>query len=108
MTDTQRIITIAVITLGTMITRFLPFAVFPEGRKVPGFIVRLGKILPYAVIGLLVVYCIKTAAFTQYHALPELIAIAVVALLQKWKKNMFLSMIAGTVLYMFLVQLVFK
>lgn len=108
MTDTQRIITVAVIALGTMLTRFLPFVLFPEGKKAPAFVVRLGKILPYAVIGLLVVYCLKTAVFSSYHALPELIAIAVVVLLQKWKKNMYVSMIAGTVLYMVLVQVVFK
>lgn len=108
MTVTQRIITIAVVVFGTMLTRFLPFIVFPEGRKVPSFIVRLGKLLPYAVIGLLVVYCIKSAVFTEFHALPELIAIVCVAVLQKWKKNMFLSMIVGTVLYMVLVQTVFK
>ncbi|MDO4380033.1 MAG: AzlD domain-containing protein [Clostridia bacterium] len=108
MNDTQRIITVAVIALATAITRFLPFIVFPEGKKVPAVIMRLGKILPYAIIGLLVVYCLKDAVFTSFHALPELISIAVVVLLQKWKKNMYLSMISGTVLYMVLVQLVFK
>lgn len=108
MTDTQRIITVAVIALGTMLTRFLPFIIFPEGRKVPAFIVRLGRILPYAIIGLLVVYCVKDAVFTSLHGLPELISIACVILLQKWKKNMYLSMIVGTVLYMVLVQVVFK
>ncbi len=108
MTDTQRIITVAVIALGTMFTRFFPFIIFPEGRKVPQFVIRLGKILPYAIIGLLVVYCIKDALFTSLHGLPELISIACVIILQKWRKNMYLSMIVGTVLYMVLVQVVFK
>ena len=108
MTDTQRIITVAVIALGTMFTRFFPFIIFPEGRKDPQFVIRLGKILPYAIIGLLVVYCIKDALFTSLHGLPELISIACVIILQKWRKNMYLSMIVGTVLYMVLVQVVFK
>ena len=108
MTDTQRIITVAVIALGTMFTRFFPFIIFPEERKDPQFVIRLGKILPYAIIGLLVVYCIKDALFTSLHGLPELISIACVIILQKWRKNMYLSMIVGTVLYMVLVQVVFK
>ena len=85
MTVTQSVITIAAVVLGTMTTRFLP----------------------YAVIGLLLVYCLKDAVFTSYHALPELIAIAVTAALQRWKRNMLLSLFAGTALYMLLVQTCF-
>ena len=107
MTVTQSIITIAAVVLGTMTTRFLPFIIFPEGKTPPRFIMYLGKVLPYAVIGLLVVYCLKDAVFTEYHALPELIAIAFVILLHKWKKYMFISMAAGTAIYMLLVQMVF-
>ena len=76
MTVTQSVITIAAVVLGTMTTRFLPFLVFPEGREPPAFIRYLGAVLPYAVIGLLLVYCLKDAVFASYHALPELIAIA--------------------------------
>ncbi len=103
----QSIITIAVVALGMMLTRFLPFLIFPEGRTPPKYIMYLGKVLPGAVIGLLVVYCLKNAVFESYHCLPELIAIACVVALQKWKKSMLLSMAAGTVVYMLLVQLVF-
>ena len=94
MTVTQSVITIAAVVLGTMTTRFLPFLVFPEGREPPAFIRYLGAVLPYAV-------------FASYHALPELIAIAVTAALQRWKRNMLLSLFAGTALYMLLVQTCF-
>lgn len=107
MTVTQSILTIAAVVLGTMATRFLPFLLFPEGKEPPAFITYLGTVLPYAVIGLLLVYCLRNAVFTSLHALPELIAIAVTAALQVWRKNMFLSLFAGTALYMLLVQAVF-
>ena len=107
MTTAQSILTIAAVVLGTMLTRFLPFLIFPDGKKPPAIITYLGKVLPCAVIGLLVVYCLKDAVFTSFHGLPELIGIVVVVILQKWKKNMFLSMGVGTVLYMVLVQTVF-
>lgn len=104
MTTQQSIITILAVVLGTMATRFLPFLVFPEGRKPPKFITYLGSVLPCAATGLLVVYCMKDAVFTSYHGLPEAIAIAFIAVLHKWKKNTLLSIGAGTVLYMVLVQ----
>lgn len=104
MTTAQSIITILAVILGTMITRFLPFIIFPEGKTPPAFITYLGTVLPYAVIGLLVVYCLKDAVFTSYYGLPELIAIAFIVILHKWKKNTLLSIGAGTVLYMILVQ----
>lgn len=103
----QSILTVAIVVAGTMLTRFLPFLVFPEGKTPPKYILYLGKVLPYAVIGLLVVYCLKDAVFSSHHALPELIAICCVAALQKWKKNIFLSMAGGTIFYMVLVQSVF-
>ena len=104
MTVTQSIITIAAVMLGTMVTRFLPFIIFPEGKTPPAFITYLGKVLPHAAIGLLLVYCLKDAVFTSYHGLLELIAIGFIFILHKWKKNMLLSIGGGTVLYMFLVQ----
>ncbi|MDO5344290.1 MAG: AzlD domain-containing protein [Lachnospiraceae bacterium] len=107
MTAAQSILTILAVVLGTMLTRFLPFLIFPEGKTPPPFITYLGKVLPCAVIGLLVVYCLKDAVFTSLHGLPELLAIICVVILQKWKKNMLLSMVAGTVIYMILVQAVF-
>lgn len=104
MTVTQSIITIAAVVLGTVLTRFLPFLIFPEGRTPPAVITYLGTVLPYAVIGLLVVYCLKDAVFTPLHGLPEMLSIVFIVLLHKWKKNTLLSIGAGTVLYMFLVQ----
>lgn len=104
MTTTQSIITIVAVVFGTMATRFLPFLIFPEDRTPPQFITYLGTVLPYAVIGLLVIYCLKDAVFTSYHSLPELIAIAFIVVLHKWKKNTLLSIGAGTVFYMVLVQ----
>lgn len=108
MTTTQEILTIAVVVLGTMLTRFLPFLIFPEGKTPPTYITYLGTVLPYAVIGLLVVYCLKDAVFTSFHSLPELIAIGFIIVIHKWKKNILLSIGTGTILYMFLVQTCFR
>ncbi len=80
MTTSQSVITILVVVLGTMLTRFLPFIIFPAGKTPPKFITYLGGVLPYAVIGLLVIYCLKDAVFTSYHGLPELIAIVCIIL----------------------------
>lgn len=107
MTTTQKIITVAIVVIGTMITRFLPFIVFPENKTPPKIVTYLGQALPYAVIGLLVVYCLKDAVFSEYHALPELVSLAVVVAVHKWRKNTLLSIGIGTVLYMVLVQNVF-
>ena len=108
MTVTQQLITIAIVALGTMLTRFLPFLVFPEGKPTPKYVQYIGKALPGAVFGLLVIYCLKNVSlFAGSHGLPELIAIAVVVLLHLWKRQMLLSIAAGTVCYMLLVQLVF-
>lgn len=107
MTIMQRILTIITVMLGTMLTRFLLFLVFPEGKTPPRYIQRLGTVLPHAVIGLLVVYCLKDAVFTPLHGLPEGIAILSVAVIHKWKKNMLLSIGVGTILYMILVQTCF-
>ena len=104
MTTAQRIITILVVVAGTMLTRFLPFLIFPEGKTPPKYITYLGTVLPYAVIGLLVVYCLKDAVFSTFHGLPELIAIVFIFTLHKWKKNTLLSIAGGTILYMVLVQ----
>lgn len=108
MTLTQQIIMIAMVVLGTMITRFLPFIVFPAGKPTPKYIQYLGKVLPGAVFGLLVIYCLKNVSiFTGNHAIPELISIALVVVLHKWKRQMLLSIAGGTICYMLLVQLIF-
>ena len=108
MTLTQQIITIAMIVLGTLMTRFLPFLLFPAGKPTPRYIQYLGKVLPSAVFGLLVVYSLKDVSLlTGSHGIPELIAVAVVIALHLWKRQMLLSIAGGTVCYMLLVQLVF-
>lgn len=108
MTLTQQIITIALAVLATMLTRFLPFLLFPAGKTTPKYIQYLGSVLPAAVFGLLVVYCLRgVSIFTGAHGLPELISIAVVVGLHVWKRQMLLSIAAGTMCYMLLVQLVF-
>ena len=108
MTVTQHIITIAMVVLATVATRFIPFIVFPAGKPTPKYIQYLGKVLPSAVFGLLVVYCLKDVNVTVWsHGLPELISIAVVVGLHMWKRQMLLSIAGGTVCYMLLVQFVF-
>ena len=108
MTLLERIITILVIVLGTMLTRFLPFLLFPVGKSTPKAIQYLGNVLPGAVFGLLVVYCLKNVIFlTGSHGIPEFISIALVVVLHLWKRQMLLSITGGTVCYMLLVQFVF-
>lgn len=93
--------------LGTMMTRFLPFLIFPEGKEPPEFIQYLGKVLPYAVIGLLVIYCLKDVPGSGTYGIPEFLAIVFIVLLHRWKKSILLSIGGGTVFYMLLVQFVF-
>lgn len=109
MTLTQQIITIAMVVLGTMLTRFLPFLLFPTGKPTPKYIQYLGRVLPASVFGLLVIYCLKNVSvFTGSHGIPELLAILLlVVVLHLWKRQMLLSIAGGTVFYMILVQTVF-
>lgn len=108
MTLTQQAITILMVILGTMATRFLPFILFPAGKPTPKYIQYLGKVLPAAVFGLLVIYCLKDVSiFSGSHGIPELISILVVVALHWWKRQMLLSIAGGTICYMLLVQFVF-
>ena len=101
-------LSVAIIALLTAALRFLPFALFGNGRKTPKIIEKLSSMLPYAIMGMLVVYCLKDTSFSSLGGfLPALIASAVVVLLHVWKRNTLLSIISGTVCYMLLVQLVF-
>lgn len=102
----QSFILIAVMALVTMLLRFLPFLLF--SRHTPKFILYLGEVLPYAVIAMLVVYCLKGIDFLKgSHGLPEIISVLLVVLLHKWKHNTLLSILSGTICYMLLIQLVF-
>lgn len=108
LTPVQTLIIIGMVTLGTVITRFLPFVLFKKTTSKHSYITYLGKVLPYSAIGLLVVYCLKGVQLTSpTFGLPEGIAIICIAALHYWKGNALLSIGAGTVIYMVLVQLVF-
>ncbi|MGI6212803.1 MAG: branched-chain amino acid transporter permease [Anaerovoracaceae bacterium] len=108
MTLPQQIITIALCVAGTMLTRFLPFLIFSPKKPTPAIVQYLGKTLPLAIFGMLIVYCLKDVSFTGgSHGIPEAIAIAATILIHQWKGQMLLSIAGGTVCYMLLVQLVF-
>lgn len=108
MTLTQEIITIALCAAGTMLTRFLPFVLFSSKKPTPLYIQYLGKALPAAIFGMLVVYCLKDVSFISgAHGVPEAIAICAVIALHLWKRQMLVSIAGGTVCYMALVQLIF-
>lgn len=98
---------IAVIALVTALLRFLPFWIFGENRKTPALITYLGKVLPYAIMGMLVVYCLKDVDMIHTpFGIPELLGCAVVALLHIWKRNTLLSIGGGTAFYMLLIQII--
>lgn len=108
MHDLHSVIIIAVVAIVTMLLRFLPFVVFGRNKKTPAYITYISSVLPYAIMGMLVVYCMKDVSITEApHGLPELISGAVVVGLHHWKGNTLLSIVAGTVVYMLLIQCVF-
>lgn len=99
---------VAVVALVTALIRFLPFWIFGGGRKTPPVVEKLGRVLPYAVMGMLVVYCLKGVEFSTLSGfLPALIATLVVVVLHLWKRNTLVSIVCGTISYMLMVQLVF-
>lgn len=108
MSEKMALLTIVIAALVTAALRFLPFIIFKGNRETPKIISYLGKFLPYSVMAMLVVYCLKSVNLLQYpFGLPELIGVAVVVLLHIWKRSTLLSIAGGTVVYMLLVQLVF-
>ena len=103
----QQCVIIALCSLASMLSRSLPFLLFKPGASLPSYIRYLGKALPSAVFALLVVYCLKDVSLLRgNHGIPEAIALLVTTLLHLWKRQMMLSMAAGTILYMGLVQYV--
>ncbi len=108
MTDLHTALTIAVAALVTIALRFIPFLVFGENRKTPPLVSYLGQVLPFAIMGMLVIYCLKGISLTVApFGIPELLGCAVVAVLHIWKRNTLLSIGGGTLCYMFLVQFLF-
>ena len=108
MTKERALIIILLVAICTLITRLIPFVLFGGKRQVPKAVEYLGQILPPAIMATLVVYCLKGAdLFSASHGIPEFMSVAVTALLHVWKRNVLLSIAAGTACYMFLVQVVF-
>ena len=108
MSNTYLYSALAVMALVTAALRFLPFLLFGGGRKTPKTVEKLSRTLPSAVMAMLVVYCLKGVQWTAVpHGIPEVVSVAVVAALHKWKGNVLLSIAGGTVGYMFLLQVVF-
>ena len=107
-TATFALITILICGLVTQVLRFAPFALFGGGRETPRYVAWLGEVLPYAIMGMLCVYCLKGVTFSAVSGwAPSAIAVALVVALQGWKHNSLLSIGAGTICYMILVQAVF-
>lgn len=104
----QSLVMILVVAATTFATRAVPFLIFPKGKEIPKVVQYLEKVLTPAIIGMLVVYCLKnTKVLSAPFGMPELIAVGTVVLLHIWKRNNLLSIGAGTILYMFLIQAVF-
>lgn len=102
------LIIVGIVALVTILLRFLPFIIFNGKRKTPAFITYLGKVLPYSIMGMLVIYCLKDVSILSgSHGLPELISCALIVLLHVWKRNTLLSIVSGTLCYMLLIQFVF-
>ena len=108
MIDMHSVLLVVVISMVTMALRFLPLWIFGNGQQTPPVIQYLGKVLPFAIMGMLVVFCLKGVSLVSApHGIPELIACGTVVGLHVWKRNTALSIVGGTVVYMLLVQLVF-
>lgn len=102
------LILVAIIAAVTIALRAIPFLIFPEGRAVPKLVTRLSNVLPAAVIGMLVIYCVRGIDVqTAPFGLPELIAVGVVIICHVWRRNTLVSILTGTVCYMLLIQIVF-
>ena len=105
---THDVLLVAVVALVTIGIRFLPFAIFRGNKPTPVFVAYLGKVLPYAIMGMLVVYCLRGVNLASApHGAPEMIACLIVALMHLWRRSTLLSIISGTISYMLMVQLVF-
>lgn len=108
MTDIHSILIVAVSAVITIMLRCLPFLIFGGGKETPPLIAYLGKVLPYAIMGMLVVFCLKDVSVLEApYGAPEVVSCALVVLLHLWKRNTLLSIAGGTVCYMVLLQTIF-
>ena len=104
----NQVFIVAGLIAGTMVTRFLPFILFPAEKEKPRYLEYLGKTLPYGAMGFLVVYCLKGVdLLAGNHGIPELLAVGLTAAIHCWKRSSLLSIGIGTAFYMVLVQMVF-
>lgn len=104
----QSLILISIFALGTILTRVLPFILFPNNKETPKYVLYLGNVLPFSAIGLLIVYCLKNVSVISFpYGIPEGISIMCIVVLHLWKNNVLLSIGGGTLIYMALVQFVF-
>lgn len=103
---THSLVLIAVMAGITILLRFVPFILFSKNTPKP--IAYLGEVLPYSIVAMLVVYCLKDLDFHgTTHGIPEIVSVLLVVILHKWKHNTLLSILGGTACYMLLVQVVF-
>ena len=108
MNNMHSVLMVIVISIVTMGLRFLPLWIFGNGQQTPKLIQYLGKVLPYAIMGMLVVFCLKSVSLMNHpYGIPEALATLTVVLLHVYKRNTLLSIVGGTVVYMVLVQVVF-
>lgn len=108
MNNTHSVLLVLVIAIVTIALRFLPFIIFSNKNKTPKLITYLGNVLPFAIMGMLVIYCLRNISFVYSpFGLPEIISCVLVVILHAWRGNTLLSILSGTVVYMILVQLIF-
>lgn len=101
------ILVIAIMSIITILIRFLPFLIFDHGKKLPKWISYLGKVLPPAIMSMLLVYCLRNINFVEgNHGLPELLCVGIAILLHSWKRNTLLSIGVSTILYMILIRII--
>ena len=104
----ESLIVIFVIAFTTFLTRVIPFILFPDNKKTPAYIIYLGNVLPYAIMGMLVIYCLKGVSVSIFpFGIPELISVIFVVAIQLWKRNTLLSISSGTILYIIFGQFIF-
>ncbi|MFG6147601.1 branched-chain amino acid transporter permease [Halobacillus sp. B23F22_1] len=108
MTMSQEIVILGIIVLMTMVTRFLPFIIFSSNKPTPDYVQYLGKVLPSAIFGFLVIYCLRDVTFfSGTHGIPEIISLTLTVMIHFWRNNMLLSIAVGTISYMVLIQLLY-
>ncbi len=106
MSRLQALVLLCIVAAVTALTRFLPFLLFPKGKETPPLLQYLGRVLPGAIVGMLVVYCLRSTDFASpSHGIPEMAAAVFIAAIHKWRHNLLLSIVGGTALYMLLIRL---